>query len=138
MEDLSLHILDLVDNSLRAGAENVLIRLTKKQAERMLVLEIHDDGPGMDEDALQQAVSPFFTTKNDKKYGIGLSLLAQAAKATEGQMQIETAPNFGFKITATFYSEHPDMKPVGDIEKTLTVLRFSHPEVNFVFECITV
>ncbi len=136
MEDLSLHILDIADNSLRAGAENVIIRLIEHEAEGLLVLEIEDDGPGMDEENLKQAASPFFSTKDGKKYGIGLSLLAQAAEAVEGEMQIETEPGCGVKIRASFHSDHPDMKPVGDIEKTLKVLRFSHPEVNFIFEFV--
>ena len=134
MEDLSLHILDIIDNSLRAGAENVIIRMTTHQADDLLILEIEDDGPGMDEETLQRAANPFFSTKEGKKYGIGLSLLAQAAEGVGGEMQIQTEPDCGVKITASFHGDHPDMKPIGDIEKTLKVLRFSHPEVNFVFE----
>lgn len=131
MEDLSLHILDIVDNSLRAGAKNISVRLTEKKTTHLLILEIEDDGPGMNEETLKQAANPFFSTKEGKKYGIGLSLLKQAAEAAAGRMKIETGAAGGVKITAWFHDDHPDMKPLGDIEKTLKVLRFSHPEVNF-------
>ncbi len=134
MEDLSLHILDIVDNSLRAGAENIDIRLMENTDEHTLILEIEDDGIGMDEETLKNALNPFFTTKEGKKYGIGLSLLSQASEETGGKMIIETGKEYGLKIRATFHTDHVDMKPLGDIGKTVRVLRVAHPEVNLSFE----
>ena len=133
MEDLSLHILDIADNSLRAGAENIDIRLVENHTEHTLVLEIEDDGRGMDEETLRNATSPFFSTKDRKKFGIGLSLLSQAAEDTGGKMTIEAGKERGIKITATFQTDHADMKPLGDIRKTMRLLSFTHPEVNFSF-----
>ena len=134
MEDLSLHILDIAENSLRAGAENIDIRLVENHADHTLVLEIVDDGRGMDEETLKNATSPFFTTKNGKKFGIGLSLLSQAAEDTGGTMRVEAGKEQGIKITATFQTTHADMKPLGDIAKTVRLLRFTHPKVNLSFE----
>jgi signal transduction histidine kinase len=134
MEDLSLHILDIVDNSLRAGAENVAIRLREDLEAHTLILEIEDDGPGMDDETLQHAMSPFFTTKGGKKFGIGLSLLCQSAEDTGGTMRLERAQERGIKLTAIFHTNHADMKPLGNIAKTVRLLRFTHPEVNFSFE----
>jgi signal transduction histidine kinase len=136
MEDLSLHILDIVDNSLRAGAENIQIRLTDDPVEHMLTLEIEDDGIGMDADTLLHAANPFFTTKDGKKIGIGLSLLSQASEDAGGTMTLENLADFGLRITATFRTDHIDMKPLGDIGKTMRVLKATHPEVNFSFDHI--
>lgn len=134
MEDLSLHILDIAENSLNAGAKNIRIRFVEKN--EMLILEIEDDGKGMDEDQLLKAGDPFFTTKEGKKFGLGLSFLSQAAEETGGNMKIERRAEKGIRITAYFNKNNIDMKPPGDIKKTLRVLRASHPEVNFVFEQI--
>jgi signal transduction histidine kinase len=131
MEDLSLHILDIADNSLRAGAENITIRLIENPDDHILILEIEDDGPGMDQDMLNKAMSPFFTTKNGKKFGIGLSLLSQASEAVGGTMSIKKGNERGVKISATFHTDHVDMKPLGDIDKMVRILRVTHPEVNF-------
>lgn len=136
MEDLSLHILDIVDNSLRAGAENIAVRLVDNTVEHTLILEIEDDGIGMDAEMLNNAANPFFTTKNSKKFGIGLSLLSQASEDAGGKMRIERGKERGVKITATFHADHVDMKPIGDINKTMRVLRATHPEVNLSFEHI--
>jgi signal transduction histidine kinase len=134
MEDLSLHIMDIVDNSLRAGAENIDIRLVENTESHTLTLEIEDDGPGMDEETLKNAMNPFFTTKDGKKFGIGLSLLSQASEDAGGTMKIERGKERGIKITATFRTDNIDMKPTGNIDKTLRVLRAAHPNVNFFFE----
>jgi signal transduction histidine kinase len=136
MEDLSLHIMDIAENSLRVGAENVDIRLLEDPTNHTLTLEIVDDGPGMDEETLKNAMNPFFTTKDGKKFGLGLSLLAQASEDAGGTMKIERGKERGIKITATFYTDNIDMKPIGNIDKTLRVLRAAHPNVNFSFEHI--
>ena len=135
MEDLSLHIMDIADNSLRAGAENIEIRLVEDAENHTLTLEIVDDGPGMDEDMLKNAMNPFFTTKDGKKFGLGLSLLSQASEDAGGEMRIgKGKDNRGIKITATFHTNNIDIKPIGNIDKTLRVLRAAHPNVNFFFE----
>ncbi len=136
MEDLSLHILDIAENSLRAGAEHIEIRLLENKDEHTLTLEIEDDGTGMDEKTLQQAANPFFTTKDGKKFGIGLSLLSQASEDAGGKMRIEKGKDRGVKITATFHTDNIDIKPTGDIDKTVRVLRATHPQVNLSFEHI--
>ena len=138
MEDLSLHIMDIAENSLRAGAENIDIRLVENTENHTLTLEIEDDGPGMDEKMLKNATNPFFTTKDGKKFGLGLSLLSQASEDAGGMMKIERGKDRGIKITATFQTNNIDIKPIGNIDKTLRVLRAAHPEVNFSFEHIKI
>ena len=134
MEDVSLHILDIAENALRAGAKHITIRLAQgKQADR-LVLEVTDDGEGMDEETMERSVDPFFTTKHGKKIGLGLPLLAQAAEEAGGKLEVQSAPGKGTKVIATFGLSHIDRKPLGNIEETLQCLKATHPEVCFRFE----
>lgn len=134
MEDLSLHILDIAENSLNAGAKNIRVKLVEKY--ETLILEIEDDGKGMDEDILLKAKDPFFTTKKGKRVGLGIPFLSQAAEETGGNLKIERRTEKGIRITACFNKNNIDMKPFGDIKKTMRVLKASHPEINFVLEQI--
>jgi len=136
MEDVSLHILDIVENALRAGAKHIVIRLAqRKQADR-LVLEVIDDGKGMDEETKRRSLDPFFTTKQGKRVGLGLPFLAQAAEEAGGSLEIESAPGQGTRVIATFGLSHIDRRPLGDIKQTLYCLEATHPEVCFRFETI--
>jgi signal transduction histidine kinase len=135
MEDLSLHIMDIAENSLRAGAQNIEIKLIEDNT--ILILEIKDDGKGIIEEKLDNAMNPFFTTKKGKKFGLGLSLLSQASEETGGRLRIEKRKTKGTKIIASFNKDNIDMKPIGNINKTMRVLQASHPEVNFSFEYVT-
>jgi K+-sensing histidine kinase KdpD len=134
VEDLSLHILDIAENSLSAGAKNIMIRLIED--ENILTLEIEDDGKGMDEKLLRNAMNPFYTTKDGKKFGLGLALLAQAASEAGGSMKIHKGNVTGTKIIASFNKDNIDIKPMGNIERTMRVLIASHPEVIFNFKHI--
>jgi signal transduction histidine kinase len=137
MEDLSLHILDIVENSLRAGAENIEITLAEDKDNHRLKLQIQDDGIGMDDETLKNAMNPFFSTKMGKKFGLGLSLLSQACEETGGNMTIENRKDGGTKILASFNMDNLDMKPIGNIDKTLRVLRATHPNVNFSYKRVS-
>ena len=86
MEDLSLHVLDVAENSLTAGADRVQIRVTEETTEGILTLEIEDNGRGMDEETVKQAVDPFYTTKPSKRVGLGLAMLSQSAKEAGGEL----------------------------------------------------
>ncbi|OQX52434.1 MAG: hypothetical protein B5M54_08940 [Candidatus Aminicenantes bacterium 4484_214] len=133
MEDLSLHILDVAENSLAAKATRVIIRLEEDTQAKTLRLVIEDNGQGMDKETLKRAVDPFFTTKQTRRVGLGLSLLAQATHATGGQFSLESKPGWGTKVTATFKTDHWDLKPLGDISQTLLTLILGHPEVELIF-----
>ncbi len=110
------------------------IRLVEE--DKILTLEIEDDGKGMEEDLLKNARNPFITTKEGKKFGLGLSFLSQACEEAGGRMKVEKGKVKGTKIIASFNKDNIDMKPIGNIPKTLRVLQASHPEVNFLFEHI--
>jgi signal transduction histidine kinase len=80
LKDLSLHILDLVENAIAARAKNIEILIQEEPREDRLVIEIKDDGMGMDQEVSQKATDPFFTTRSSRRVGLGLSLMAQAAQ----------------------------------------------------------
>jgi signal transduction histidine kinase len=134
MEDLSLHIMDIAENSIRAGAQNVEIKLSEDKQNNTLILEIVDDGKGMNHQTLKNAADPFYTTKEGKKFGLGLSLLAQTSEEAGGSIKIEKREDKGTRIIVSFIRDHIDLKPMGDIKKTIRVLRAVHPEINFSFK----
>jgi len=134
MEDLSLHILDIVENATRAGSKTITIEIIENEDEDRLTIRIEDDGRGMDEQTLKEATNPFFTTKSGKKVGLGLSLLAQAAQETGGELTIESREGAGTRVTAVFRPSHPDMKPMGDLAETMATLVAGNPAIRFIFD----
>ncbi|MCL4538578.1 MAG: ATP-binding protein [Bacteroidetes bacterium] len=136
MEDLSLHILDIVENSLRANAKHIEIKLIQDEKKDRLTLEIIDDGEGMSEETRKQSLNPFFTTREGKKIGLGLSFLAQSAEEAGGKLEIESMKGKGTKVTAEFTLSHIDRKPIGNIEETVRCLKATHPDVCFDFESL--
>lgn len=133
MQDISLHIMDIIDNSISAGASRVTVDIREDAAADRLYIDMTDNGRGMDGCTLEQALDPFFTTKPGKSAGIGLSLFAQAARESGGSLRIESQPGKGTAIHAVFGLSHPDRKPLGDIPRTLYLLRESHPEIEFSY-----
>ncbi|MFC1794864.1 ATP-binding protein [Planctomycetota bacterium] len=134
MEDLSLHILDIAENSIAALARRIEIRIDEDQAKDLVTIEIKDDGNGMDEQTLKKALDPFFTTRTTRRVGLGLSLLAQAARDSEGTFDLSSGPGEGTTVNATFRLSHPDCKPMGDIGQTMQVLVTAHPGIDFLYE----
>lgn len=133
MQDLSLHILDVVENSIDAGAGNVEIAIREDRVKDRLTVEIADDGCGMDEAELKQATDPFYTTRQTRRVGLGLALFEQAARAAGGEMRVASQPGVGTTVTATFQRSHIDRKPLGDITGTLLTLIVAHPGVEFTY-----
>ena len=129
MEDLSYHILDIVENSLRAGADDISIIIS--ELDNNLNVEIADDGVGMDTEILSQISDPFFTTKSVRKIGLGVALFKEAAEITGGYLKVQSEKGRGTKISAMFHSNHIDCKPLGDIMKTISTLIFANPTMRF-------
>jgi signal transduction histidine kinase len=134
MEDLSLHILDIVENSFAASANVVKIVIAEDAERDTLCVEISDDGKGMSEEMRKNALDPFFTTRTTRKVGLGLPLLAQAARDTGGNLELQSAPGEGTTVRATFQLSHPDRKPLGDVAATLMTIQAARPEVELVFQ----
>ena len=133
MEDLAMHILDLAENSIEAGASMIFIGLSEVPRDDKLIIEVKDDGRGMDAGRLARVQDPFFTTRTTRSVGMGISLLAEAARTAGGDVAIDSEPGAGTRVCATFRHGHIDRAPLGDIETTLMILMAGHPELNFRF-----
>jgi signal transduction histidine kinase len=133
MEDISLHILDIAENSIRAKAKNINIMIIEDKKNDLMTLTIEDDGEGMNDVAKEHALNPFFTTKKSKKVGLGLAFLAHSAEEAGGTMRIESEPGRGTKVIATFRLDHIDRKPLGNLNETIKCLKITHQEINTTF-----
>ncbi len=133
MLELSLHILDIAENSTRAGAKVVQITVVENEETDRLIIEIQDDGKGMDQETLRRALDPFFTSKKVRRVGLGLPMLAEAARRTGGRFEIKSKPGKGTSVVAEFGYSHLDRQPLGDITGTLINLIVGHPGVDFVY-----
>jgi anti-sigma regulatory factor (Ser/Thr protein kinase) len=122
LEDLSLHILDIAENSIAAGAKNLEISIREDTTEDMLTIQITDDGKGMSADELRKAGDPFYTTRTTRRIGLGLALLDEAARAANGKMEIHSEPGAGTSVRATFQLSHVDRKPLGKMADTIIAL----------------
>lgn len=135
MEDLSLHILDIVENSIDAGAGLIEIVLTEDSAADRFAITIKDNGRGMTEETIQKVLDPFFSTKTvrTKKFGLGIPFFAQAAEECHGKFAISSKEGKGTVISAEFQNSHIDRKPLGDMGATMMVLISGHPEIDYLF-----
>jgi len=134
MEDLSLHILDVVENSVEANASKIVIKIIEEKSKDSLVIEIKDNGRGMNRETINKVLDPFYTTRTTRKVGLGLSFLAQAARESNGDFEINSKVGEGTEVKATFQYSHIDRKPIGNMNDTIVTLIISHPEINFIYE----
>jgi anti-sigma regulatory factor (Ser/Thr protein kinase) len=133
LQDLSLHILDIVENSIKADAKTIEIQVTEDFKKDLLVIEIADDGKGMDRAFAEKATDPFVTTRTERRVGLGLSLFAEAARMSNGDLTIRSSPRGGTRIKATFQHSHIDRQPMGDIGQTLLTLVMGNPEIDLIY-----
>ena len=137
MKELSLNILDITENSVKAGA--TLTEINIEELNENLILTISDNGKGMKNEVLQTVLNPFYTTRTTRKVGMGLPLLKLAAEQTGGKLEIfskhfeEFPKEHGTVVKATFVKNHIDCTPLGDVVETIKTLIQGHPEVDFSF-----
>jgi len=129
IEDLAMHLADLVENSLRAGARHIEIALTR--CADCLRIEVSDDGAGTPAPNVARIGDPFFSTKPGARIGLGLPLLVQTAEETGGACSVESRLACGTRVTAHLGWEHPDRPPLGDLVGTLAPLIATSPGVEF-------
>ncbi|HOB77324.1 MAG TPA: ATP-binding protein [Bacteroidales bacterium] len=134
MKEIVDHIIDIVNNSISAGAQNITIQIEESIKNDYLKLTIIDDGKGIDTDTIKIITDPFFTTKKDKKVGLGISLLKYHAELSEGKFQIKSELNKGTEVIASFKLSHVDRQPLGDIAGTIILLIMAHPNIHFVYK----
>ncbi len=134
MQDFSLHILDLVENSINAKATRIVIKINEDVDNDLLTIEISDNGQGMDRKMLAKVFDPFVTTRTTRRVGLGLSLFAQAATDCNGEVKIDSQPGKGTKLMGTFQLSHIDLKPWGSMVDTLVTLIVGNPEIDFLYQ----
>lgn len=134
MRELSLHLLDIVQNSLAAGADSIGIRIIEDKLKDQFVMEIRDNGRGMSKEELACAQDPFYTTRTTRKVGLGLSLLKANCQATSGDLFLQSRKNQGTTVKAVLGLSHLDRPPLGDLATTMVALVSGSPEVDFRLE----
>jgi hypothetical protein len=133
MQDFSLHILDLVENSINAEAKLIEIGVVEDSEQDLLTIEIKDDGRGMSREMTKKVLDPFVTTRTTRGVGLGLSFFAQAARACNGEVTIESELGKGTRLVGTFQLTHIDLKPWGSMVNTLITLIVGNAEIDFLY-----
>lgn len=137
MKDLSMHILDIAQNSITAKATKLYIEIDENSIQNVYSMTIKDNGIGMSQDLLTSVTDPFFTTRTTRKVGLGIPLLKQNAERTGGKFIIESSEGEGTTLTATFVPWHPDFLPLGDISGTVVLLTAANPEISIRYKHVT-
>jgi anti-sigma regulatory factor (Ser/Thr protein kinase) len=133
MQDLSLHILDIAENGITAGATLIEIDISEDIGRDLLQITIKDNGQGMDAEMLRGATDPFVTSRTTRRVGMGLPLLRQAAEETGGDLRITSELGKGTEVVATFKKSHIDRRPLGDMGATATALIMGNPDLDVVY-----
>jgi signal transduction histidine kinase len=135
MEDLSLHILDIAENSIAAHADRIKIHINEDTQNDKLSLFISDNGTGMDRKTKKKVLDPFFTSKTVRnvQFGLGLPLLFESARAANGGLSIKSRKGKGTQVRVWFQLSHIDRKPIGDMRQTLITLILGNPDVDFEY-----
>ena len=133
MRELSLNVMDVAQNSVRADANLVTITVTESDKSDSLTISIADDGCGMTEEQVSQVIDPFFTTRTNRKVGLGVPLFKLSAEQTGGSFDIKSELGKGTVTTASYVKSHVDMTPLGDINSTVSILIRCNPDIDFVF-----
>lgn len=133
MPEISLNILDVAENSTRAGASLIEISVDADMAADRLTVIIKDNGCGMTPEQTAHVTDPFFTSRTTRKVGLGVPFFKYAAESTGGSFTIGSQPGKGTTVTAVFVLSHIDRMPLGDITSTIHTLVICHPESDFVY-----
>ncbi len=132
MRELSLHLLDIAENGVSAGAQNMTITIVEDLRKDRLRLTVEDDGRGMDAAMVEQVTNPFITTRTTRKVGLGIPLLKLAAESCNGWLTVESTPNVGTTVNAEFQRSHIDRMPLGDVPGTMLTLLVGWPQVHWM------
>lgn len=133
MREISLHILDIAQNSITAGASLVTISITEDSEKNLFSVLIEDNGKGMDDELLKKVIDPFTTSRTTRKVGLGIPLFKLAAESTGGSFKIESEPGQGTKVYADFVLNSIDRQPLGDIAGTMLGLFSSYESIDFLY-----
>jgi len=130
MDDLSLYLLDIVQNSIAARASAIALTIIEKD---MLHISIVDNGIGMDPKTLEQVTSPFYTTRKTRKVGLGLSLVKMLTEQTDGTFSIQSVLHEGTTLKLSFNHHHLDMPPYGNLGEMVYMISIHQDVIDFTF-----
>jgi hypothetical protein len=133
MKELSLHILDIIENSVRAEATEIKLEIIEDLEKNLFEIKIEDNGKGMDENFVKTIKNPFTTTRTTRKVGLGVPLLAAACNRCNGDVEIQSTLGQGTKLNAWMEYDHIDRAPLGDIVSTIANLILSNPDIEFKY-----
>ena len=133
MQDFSLHILDLVENSISAEAKLIEIKIDEDSDKDCLTIEIKDNGKGMSQEMVAKVLDPFVTTRTTRHVGLGLSLFAQDARDCNGEATIRYELGGGTTLVGRFQLSHIDLKPWGSMVNTVLTLVVGNPGIDFYY-----
>jgi hypothetical protein len=131
MHELSLHILDLVENSTNAGADQVAVTVEEDSARDQLRICIKDNGCGMDPVMTTRVLDPFVTTRTTRKVGLGIPLMDMTTRMCDGNLRIDSVPGEGTTVNAVWRLSHLDRPPLGDMAATLKSILVMNPNLKF-------
>jgi len=132
MDELSLNILDIAQNSIAADALLVEVDVIEDNNADLLTIQIKDNGKGMSDDFLKTVEDPFITTRTTRKIGLGISFLKEAAEIAGGSMKIISELGVGTTVTAEFVLSHIDRQPIGNLTETIITLVTLNPDIDFI------
>lgn len=134
MNELSLHIYDIVQNSVRANAKNIWIYINEDLEKNELVISVKDDGSGMTREMVENVKNPFFTTRTTRKVGLGISLLEMHAEQCNGYLMIDSKEGVGTILSVVFEHDHINRAPLGNMAETIYLLTLG--ESNIIYKHI--
>lgn len=133
MVDMAMHMMDIAQNSIRAGAKNICISFFEDNDSNVLIFRIIDDGKGMSTKELNRLSDPFFTTRTTRKVGLGIPLLKMTCEQCGGHLTVTSESGVGTTVEATYRIDNPDCLPIGDIPGYLTMLLIANPLLRIRF-----
>lgn len=133
MTEISLNILDVAGNSIRAKATLIEIVVDADTKANRLTVLIKDNGCGMNPEQLANVTDPFFTTRTTRKVGLGIPFFKMAALSADGDFEIVSKVGEGTEVRAEFVLRHIDRMPLGDINGTIYTLVHFNPDIDFCY-----
>ncbi|HOO95124.1 MAG TPA: sensor histidine kinase [Proteiniphilum sp.] len=133
MVTLAMHMIDIVQNALRAQANMITITLDERGDESLLLFQVEDDGSGMSPEILERLSDPFFTTRTTRRVGLGIPFLKMTCEQTGGTLRVSSAEGEGTTVEALYRTDNPDCLPLGDLEGSLLLMVMANPGIRFRF-----
>lgn len=130
MRDISLHLMDILQNSITAHADTIIVRIWANKTADEMGFEVTDNGTGMDKELLDKVTNPFVTARTTRKVGLGIPLLEASTQRTSGGLEINSEKGVGTNLKASFRISHIDRPPLGSVGETMASVIMAQPEIG--------